>query len=502
MRTHFLPVRMDYIASEPIHVPVFCSAKTAEQRKWEDKYTSVSEEKHYGKITDIDFNSTHMCVTAGTRVTLYSLASLRSLKKTKVFSRFRNVALGAKLRSDSGLVCVGGEENIVRVLDPSSRDVLRSWDLHTDSVHATGFLGLHTVFSCSDDHTVHLWDLTSGESLKSMSGHNDYVRCGIEMNSQVLTGSYDHTVKLWDVRSKTSQCISIKHVGPVQSLLSIPGSSLIVASSGNVVRVWDTLRTDIPLFEFSNHVKQITTMTMDPTNSRLLTGGLDGIVNVHDVIDYSLKASQSGHSSIMSMGMPSTKSTYEPCLALGFLDGTCKILLPPVDIKPTISKEPPTHVSKRWFSRGGDAKPIDTDTLVTSTKKQKLAKHEQCLKQFRHRDALDAALESGRPAIVCSVVEELALRKRLRASLEGRDEFEVKSMVEIARRHLPNPLYSSSLSMFTNLILDVYSESLIENTEVDGWKQLRHTLHNEIATHSQLAAVLGPLEMVLTNSCL
>jgi WD40 repeat protein len=57
------------------------------------------------------------------------------------------------------------------------------------------------VVSASEDGTVKLWDVSSGELLHSLEAHSFLVRTA-EFNgdgTMVVSASYDGTVKLWEV---------------------------------------------------------------------------------------------------------------------------------------------------------------------------------------------------------------------------------------------------------------------------------------------------------------
>ena len=68
------------------------------------------------------------------------------------------------------------------------------------------------VASGSDDKTVKLWDVTSGECLQTLEGHSDYVK-SVSFSpdgTKVASGSWDNTVKLWDVTS--GACLQIVYL--------------------------------------------------------------------------------------------------------------------------------------------------------------------------------------------------------------------------------------------------------------------------------------------------
>lgn len=65
-------------------------------------------------------------------------------------------------------------------------------------------LGLFALgISGSEDKTIKLWDVASGEKLRTLTGHSDSVR-SVAFSAEgkyLATGSDDHTAKLWEIAS-------------------------------------------------------------------------------------------------------------------------------------------------------------------------------------------------------------------------------------------------------------------------------------------------------------
>ena len=78
-----------------------------------------------------------------------------------------------------------------------------------------------------------------------------------------------------------------------------------------------------------------------------------------------------------------------------------------------------TAATYRYFIRGQSDKAAADDYQVSQQKRIQLKAYDKLLKSFQYREALDAAIGTGRPEIVSSIVEELAARSGLPAALGG-----------------------------------------------------------------------------------
>ena len=60
------------------------------------------------------------------------------------------------------------------------------------------------IVSGSNDRTVKVWDVTTGNCLKTLEGHSDNVISVAisDDGSRVISGSHDKTVRLWNLLEK------------------------------------------------------------------------------------------------------------------------------------------------------------------------------------------------------------------------------------------------------------------------------------------------------------
>lgn len=211
-----------------------------------------------------------------------------ALKKT--ISRFPDTAYNANFRNDGQLIVAGCENGQVLVFPVSSRAVLRKFTHHKGPTHATIFSPTKThVISGSDDTTIRLWDLSSGQQIHMFHGHTDYVRSAACLSENaILSGSYDHTVRLWDTRAKDAQ-LTLDHGTVVESVALFQHGRIAASAGGTTVRLWD-LTAGRAMQSLGDHQKTVTCASVVNVRdrdgavcSRLLTGALDGHVKVYDL---------------------------------------------------------------------------------------------------------------------------------------------------------------------------------------------------------------------------
>ena len=94
--------------------------------------------------------------------------------------------------------------------------------------------------SCQAD-TLKVWDVVSGEELKTFSGHTSGVRAVLfsQDGDWVVSGSFDGSIKIWDVDSGEELHTFSGHQKTVNSLVFLPGDRLVSGSLDNTIKIWD-----------------------------------------------------------------------------------------------------------------------------------------------------------------------------------------------------------------------------------------------------------------------
>jgi WD40 repeat protein len=108
-----------------------------------------------------------------------------------------------------------------------------------------------------EKNTVKIWDVSTGEVLQTLHGHNGDVRAATfspdPKGRWGASAGEDSTVKVWDSRSGTLVHSFRGHTGLVSSLAFSPkGRWLYSGSRDKTVKVWDLAQLSSDMGELTN----------------------------------------------------------------------------------------------------------------------------------------------------------------------------------------------------------------------------------------------------------
>uniref|UniRef100_A0A1B0FF09 U5 small nuclear ribonucleoprotein 40 kDa protein n=1 Tax=Glossina morsitans morsitans TaxID=37546 RepID=A0A1B0FF09_GLOMM len=144
------------------------------------------------------------------------------------------------------------------------------------------------IFTCSTDKTLAMWDIVTGQRIRRLKGHSNFVNTvhGTRRGMQMLcSGADDRTVRLWDTRKK----LSVNTLEASYQVTSVTfndiGDQIISGGIDNSIKVWDIRKQEI-LHHLKGHTDTITGISLSPDGSYILSNSMDNTLRIWDIRPY------------------------------------------------------------------------------------------------------------------------------------------------------------------------------------------------------------------------
>jgi len=215
--------------------------QTWEIPSWKKKL-EIAERKGFGRVA-LSPNGNLLASSRGGDIKVYS-------SKTGTDMRDLRTDLGGAVTfSHNGRWLASG----LKIWDVSTWDLVRTFRAHTKRTGpdtSIGFLigGLafspddRFLASAADDGTIILWDLETGQSIRTLSGHTAQVRdVAFSPDGRFLVSAgWDKSVRVWEASTGRSISNLVGHSNWVNSArFDSTGHWIISAGSDGTVRIWD-----------------------------------------------------------------------------------------------------------------------------------------------------------------------------------------------------------------------------------------------------------------------
>ncbi|OAG11168.1 WD40 repeat-like protein [Paraphaeosphaeria sporulosa] len=174
---------------------------------------------------------------------------------------------------------------------------------HSSYVNSVAFSHDSTrLASGSHDHTVRIWDASSGEHLLTLKGHSHFVSSVAfsHDSNRLASGSWDKTVKIWDAYS--GECL-LTFKGHSNIVLSVAFSHhsnrLASASQDGTMKVWNTYSGEC-LSTLKGHSDAVCSVAFSHDSNRLASASRDCTVKVWEAHSGECLLTLKSHSDVCS----------------------------------------------------------------------------------------------------------------------------------------------------------------------------------------------------------
>jgi WD40 repeat protein len=136
----------------------------------------------------------------------------------------------------------GGHDQVIRIWDLSTGQVVKRLHQHTDWIRAIAISPDGTLLaSGGHDQVIRIWDLSTGQVVKRLHQHTDWIRAiAISPDGTLLaSGSDDQTICLWNLATGERLHVLTDYRGGILSLaFSNDGQILACGTDTAVIQLW------------------------------------------------------------------------------------------------------------------------------------------------------------------------------------------------------------------------------------------------------------------------
>lgn len=150
---------------------------------------------------------------------------------------------------------------------------------HTNGVNCLQF-DEQILVTGSYDATVKIWDIKTGQEIRTLTGHTQGIRCLQFDDSKLITGSLDNSIKVWNWR--TGQLIKTLNVHSKGVIgLHMADKLLASGSSDNTIVVHDF--NTFNRARLLGHTDWVNAVKLDPASRTLFSASDDMTVKLWDL---------------------------------------------------------------------------------------------------------------------------------------------------------------------------------------------------------------------------
>jgi WD40 repeat protein len=187
-----------------------------------------------------------------------------------------------------------------KLWDVASGQLLRTFVGHYGGVISVAFSpDGASVVSASGDDTLRLWDTATGQPLKTLlkpiAGHTlgPANSVAFSPDGRTLMSAQDNLLRLWDVASGrllkdivdhdyVAESSSSSSVDVMSVAFSPDGRTVLSGSDDKMLRLWDVASSRL-LMTFAGHQERVTSVAFSPDGRSVLSGSNDDTLKLWDV---------------------------------------------------------------------------------------------------------------------------------------------------------------------------------------------------------------------------
>jgi len=224
-------------------------------------------------------------------------------------------------------IITGSYDNQLNLWDPRHyKKSMMTFTGHTAPVLCFELKGNNELVTGSRDTTLRVWDIRTGKTLRTLTGHNDWVKCCKIEGDLVLSGSCDSSIKIWNL-TNNDPCRTLSgHSGTINHIHIDSARKRVYSSSADSsIKVWN-LQEGTLQQTLQSHTDEV--LVCLPFNKLIASCSFDSSVKIWSPENGTLLCNLIGHNLRMS-----SMISFENKILTASWDKTVKLWEFPMDFK-------------------------------------------------------------------------------------------------------------------------------------------------------------------------
>jgi WD40 repeat protein len=198
------------------------------------------------------------------------------------------VPLRAILSADGRQLFVSGMSPNIDVWDTESGQLVRTLSGHLDWVLAIEMSADgQKLYSAGADRTIRAWDLRTGNCVSVLRAHQQRIlTIALTRDGRYLvSGGEDRTISIWDLQQ--GKCVRTIHgySNAIKAIAFLPQSAQLVSCHRDrTIRLWD-VSNSCCLHTFTAHTDVVHTLAVCPNGRYLTSSSLDRTIRIWDLLN-------------------------------------------------------------------------------------------------------------------------------------------------------------------------------------------------------------------------
>ena len=175
-----------------------------------------------------------------------------------------------------------------------SLDVEQTLTGHKHLVNSVAVIDSKHIVSASADHTLKVWNLTTGQVEQTLLGHKGKVNSVAVVDGQrIVSASTDTTLKVWNLTTGQVEQTLLGHKRKVNSVAVVDGQHIVSASADRTIKVWNltTGQVEQTLFGHTASVRSVKVID----RQHIISTSYDLILKIWNLTTGQVELTLSGH---------------------------------------------------------------------------------------------------------------------------------------------------------------------------------------------------------------